>query len=68
MPGDCGKAKKLILRNKGWFNRANLVKKRRVPIFVIPVETGIQCFKLVMNSLDSRLRGNDDLSRIHQPL
>jgi hypothetical protein len=42
------------------FKYAGLVKNRRKPFFVIPVKTGIQCFKLVIHNLDSRLRGNDD--------
>ena len=37
-----------------------LVKSRKTLFFVIPVKTGIQYFKIVTCTLDSRLRGNDD--------
>ncbi len=39
------------------------VKSRKTRFFVIPVKTGIQYFKVVAHSLDSRLRGNDDFLR-----
>jgi hypothetical protein len=40
--------------------------KRLFP--VIPVETGIQSFQYLANTLDSRLRGNGDFLQNHQLL
>jgi hypothetical protein len=45
----------------------DLVKSPKSLFFVIPVETGIQYFQCLANTLDSRLRGNDDFLRNHLP-
>ena len=64
LPGN-GREKEEILRNSHDRNVPaffidELVKSRKTLLFVIPVKTGIQYFKVVTCTLDSRLRGNDD--------
>ena len=48
--------------NIKYLNLIVSVKILTCPIFVIPVKTGIQYFETVAIRLDSRLRGNDDMS------
>jgi hypothetical protein len=43
----------------------DLVKSPKGLFSVIPVETGIQSFQCLANTLDFRLRGNDDSLRKH---
>ncbi|MBI3605344.1 MAG: RHS domain-containing protein [Nitrospirae bacterium] len=47
-------------------NNNGLVKSLKKQFSVIPVQTGIQFFQVVMCFLDSRFRGNDDFLRGHQ--
>jgi hypothetical protein len=41
------------------------VKGQKSLLSVIPVKTGIQFFQCLANTLDTRLRGNDDFLRNH---
>jgi hypothetical protein len=42
------------------------VTARNQQYFVIPVKTGIQYFQLVVNALDTRLRGYDELLHVYK--
>jgi hypothetical protein len=43
-----------------------LVKSRKIPLFVIPVKTGIQLYQMDTAGLDSGFHRSDDFLRDHQ--
>jgi hypothetical protein len=45
-----------------------LVKSRKSPFSVIPVQTGTQSFQLLKEGLDPVFQRGDDFLRFHQPL
>jgi hypothetical protein len=49
-------------------NLDDLVKSLKISFSVIPAKAGIQCFRIVINDLDSGFHRSDDFLRIHQYL